>query len=390
LLTNVEIYLSEVLKLRSIEAFEHWMASWSSNRFTNHPTFSLDDKPAKLLCLLKHFHTSSLLSAQISVFRSQTSSRPAPAASENLRPAAAVTSARSSRGSTRRHQCTKCEVSSVIIAVFAILSAIFRQFMLQESFEYLDDLQVHQLSHEEDHSRDDNFDVPASFTHCARFGPLPGELTAHQPDKVAGALAVFRQKHDSLPAIGRPQPRFESDDVFGKWRGIEGHNNSCYFDVLAMAMFAFHDRFDELFFHEKLKRSNPDDAILLRLLADLVVRPLRERIFVPRTAFAAMRLHLSHVTKEQDYAGCGLMDPSELLMHFDEHLPGGLKRISSYQSKDKLFSDMVVSPVNQGGHANLTAQELLTLHCNKMDLIFDQAPKAFFLRMRPDRDSVQW
>jgi hypothetical protein len=384
LLTNVEIYLCEVLKLRSIEAFEDWLASWSSNRFQNHLTYSIDDKPAKLLCLLKYFHASSHLGQQIRLFRSQCY------AEKSSRPAA-VTNAPSSISSIRRHRCTKCEVSLVINAVFVISSTIFRRCMLQESFEYLDDMQTHfLLTHEEDHNRDDNFEVPASFTQCPSFGPLPGELTAHQPAKVAETLAVFRQKHDPLPAMNRPQPGFESVDVFGKWRGIEGHNNSCYFDVLAMAMFAFHDRFDELFSHENLKRAHPDDAILLRLLADLVVRPLRLRMFVPRTAFATMRLHLSDVTKEADYAGCGLMDPSELLMHFDEHLPGGLKCISSYQSDTKLYSDIVVAPVNIGGHDDLTAQKLLSLHCKNTGLIFDQAPKAFFLQMRPDMGSAQW
>lgn len=130
--------------------------------------------------------------------------------------------------------------------------------------------------------------------------------------------------------------------------------------------------------------------MLLRLLADLVVRPLRQRVFVPRFAFAAMRRHLSDITKEANYASWDLMDPSELLMHFDQHLPGGLKCISSYQSNTKLYCDAVISPVNRGQDADLTAQKLLDIHCRETGLCFDFAPKAFFLQMRLDAASEQW
>ena len=242
----------------------------------------------------------------------------------------------------------------------------------------------------EDPGRDDCADVPVSYQYCANFGPFPGEITSHQPAKVAEALEVFRLTQCPLAPMSRPQLEFKSNEVFGKWRGIEGHNNSCYFDVLVMAMFAFHDSFDELFSLDKLKRAHHDDAILLRMLADLVVRPLRERMFVSRSAFAAIRQHLSEVTKDGDYASCGLMDPSELLMHFDQHLPGGLKCISSYQSNAKLSTDVVVTPVNKWGHSNFTAQQLLAMHFKETGLIFDEAPKAFFLQMRPDMNSAQW
>ena len=84
------------------------------------------------------------------------------------------------------------------------------------------------------------------------------------------------------------------------------------------------------------------------------------------------------------------MDPSELLMHLDEHLPEGLKCISSYQSDTKLYSDIIVSPVNRGDQVDLTAQKLLDIHCRETGLAFDQAPKAFFLQMRLDTQSEQW
>ena len=154
----------------------------------------------------------------------------------------------------------------------------------------------HVVAHLEE-AGDDCVEVPESYIPCENYGPLRDSITAYQPEKVEQALAAYRQKHEPVLEMS-PPPTFHSHDIFGAWRGIEGHNNSCYFDVLSMAMFAFHNRFDELFSPDKLKYAHHDDAMLLRLLADLVVRPLRQRVFVPRFAFAAMRRHLSDITKE--------------------------------------------------------------------------------------------
>jgi hypothetical protein len=215
---------------------------------------------------------------------------------------------------------------------------------------------------------------------------MAGAITAYDATLVAQNLDVFRQKHDPLLPMIPAQLEFSTTDVFGPWRGIEGHQHSCYFDVLAMAMFAFHDRFDELFAAENL---NDKKKTLLRLLGDLVVRPLRERLFVPRSAFAAIRLYLSEITGDKEYASHGFMDPSELLMHLDQHLPEELQCISSYQSVFKLYSDLVVSPASDGKQTDLTAQKLLDNHSRTSSFIFNKAPKAFFLQMRHAMGSEQ-
>ncbi len=246
------------------------------------------------------------------------------------------------------------------------------------------------IEHIEVHDTDESTEVPASFIPCENFGPYREQITAHQPALIAHTLEAFRQPQQSLVPMSPPSALASPSIIFRLWRGLEGHNNSCYFDVLMMVMFAFHDRFDELFSPEKLREATHDDAMLLRMLADLVVRPLRERMFVPRSAFGAIRQHLSDVTKNPEYANFGLMDPSEVLMHLNEHLPGGLKNICSYRSTTMLPHPIVISPVNTGHVANRTAQKLLDLHCHETELVFEKAPKAFFLQMRLDAKSAQW
>jgi hypothetical protein len=265
------------------------------------------------------------------------------------------------------------------------------QYVVQEYFEHLDDLEVHVVVQHTEKTDDDACDeVPASFQPCSNIGPERSQICAHRPEVIKQVLEAFRQARPPFLKICPPRPEFQSNDIFGLWRGIEGHNNSCYFDVLAMAMFAFHNCFDDVFAEQAIKQAHSDGVILMRLLTDLVVRPLRERMFVPRSAFATIRQHLSEITKVPNYASFGQMDPSELLMHFDQHLPAGLKCASCYQSDSKLYSDVVVSPTNRGNYADLTAQKLFDMHCQETGLIFDTPPKAFFLQMRLDTSSEQW
>ncbi len=382
MLTDIEIYLSEEVKLRRFEAFETWLFGHASYKYERSTNFSsaMHDRPAMFLCVLKHLTNGGDLASQIRIFRgrqnAQAQSVPQPAASA---------SASSSFG---KFKCPNCSVSACLPPVYRTLH--LTRLFFKACFTEQDEMEMHLvIEHIEVHDTDESTEVPVSFIPCENFGPYREQITAHQPALIARTLEAFRQPQQSLVPMSPPSA-LTSLSIFGLWRGLEGHNNSCYFDVLVMAMFAFHDRFDELFSPEKLKQAHHDDAMLLRMLADLVVRPLRERMFVPRSAFGAIRQHLSDVTKIHNYANFGLMDPSELLMHFDEHLPGGLKNICSYHSNTKLTTDIVISPVNTGHVADLTAQKLLDLHCHEMELVFEKAPKAFFLQMRLDTESAQW
>jgi hypothetical protein len=95
MLINVEIYLSETLKLRSIALFESWLADWSSAKFEHSSAkfesvrnFSVEDKPARFICILKYLHSSRQLGSQLRLFRdhhtADSSSRPACSASSPI------------------------------------------------------------------------------------------------------------------------------------------------------------------------------------------------------------------------------------------------------------------------------------------------------------------
>jgi hypothetical protein len=110
LLTNVEIYLSEELKLRSTQAFERWLVSRSSDRFDDGIKFNVDDKPARFLCALKSADTMGFLSEQIRLFHSRRRAEaevPPPRAEEEYPHPPTIYAA----NTHNKHSCPVCAVS---------------------------------------------------------------------------------------------------------------------------------------------------------------------------------------------------------------------------------------------------------------------------------------
>ncbi|KAK5641403.1 hypothetical protein RI129_009950 [Pyrocoelia pectoralis] len=68
--------------------------------------------------------------------------------------------------------------------------------------------------------------------------------------------------------------------VCGKFKGIQGHNNSCYLDVTLFAMFAFTAVFDSLLFRPKGPGDIPDYEKVQEVLREEIVNPLRTKLFV--------------------------------------------------------------------------------------------------------------
>lgn len=68
--------------------------------------------------------------------------------------------------------------------------------------------------------------------------------------------------------------------VCGKYRGIQGHHNSCYLDVTLFAMFTYTAVFDSLLFRPKNANDIADYEEVQRVLREEIVNPLRKNLFV--------------------------------------------------------------------------------------------------------------
>ncbi|XP_012155248.1 uncharacterized protein LOC101461371 isoform X2 [Ceratitis capitata] len=72
----------------------------------------------------------------------------------------------------------------------------------------------------------------------------------------------------------------ELEDNCGKFKGIQGHHNSCYLDATLFSMFTFTSVFDSLLFRPQ----EPDDITnyteVQKVLREEIVNPLRKNVFV--------------------------------------------------------------------------------------------------------------
>ncbi|GJQ86512.1 CYLD [Trypoxylus dichotomus] len=68
--------------------------------------------------------------------------------------------------------------------------------------------------------------------------------------------------------------------VCGKFRGIQGHHNSCYLDATLFAMFTYTSVFDSLLYRPKSNNDIPLYEEVQRVLREEIVNPLRKNLFV--------------------------------------------------------------------------------------------------------------
>ncbi|KAK9686915.1 CAP-Gly domain [Popillia japonica] len=68
--------------------------------------------------------------------------------------------------------------------------------------------------------------------------------------------------------------------VCGKFRGIQGHHNSCYLDATLFAMFTYTSVFDSLLYRPKSDNDIPLYEEVQRVLREEIVNPLRKSLFV--------------------------------------------------------------------------------------------------------------
>lgn len=66
----------------------------------------------------------------------------------------------------------------------------------------------------------------------------------------------------------------------GKFRGIQGHHNSCYLDATLFSMFTFTSIFDGLLYRPPTRNDIPQYEEVQRILKEEIVNPLRQHYYV--------------------------------------------------------------------------------------------------------------
>ncbi|XP_076168391.1 ubiquitin carboxyl-terminal hydrolase CYLD isoform X2 [Ptiloglossa arizonensis] len=88
---------------------------------------------------------------------------------------------------------------------------------------------------------------------------------------------------ESSVIIGMVRPisvKGNLESICGKYRGIQGHHNSCYLDATLFSMFTFTSVFDNLLFRPPNEKDCPQYEEVQRVLREEIVNPLRKNMFV--------------------------------------------------------------------------------------------------------------
>lgn len=113
-----------------------------------------------------------------------------------------------------------------------------------------------------------------------RFIELDGKAAANIPtdSKMFGQVEC-----PSVPGAVAPlkiKSLEELEENCGKFKGIQGHHNSCYLDATLFAMFTFTPVFDSLLFRPPEADDIPNYMEVQKVLREEIVNPLRKNVFV--------------------------------------------------------------------------------------------------------------
>ena len=109
-LTEVEFFFSDA-KVRSIDAFQKWLASPKSSGYSYLYNFRADEVCSRFLCVLKTVYSYGQLSEQVRLFHTHRAAPPSP---KPVTSASSVSnkSPNASAFSRNPHRCPVCGVSS--------------------------------------------------------------------------------------------------------------------------------------------------------------------------------------------------------------------------------------------------------------------------------------
>uniref|UniRef100_A0A1L8DTI0 ubiquitinyl hydrolase 1 n=1 Tax=Nyssomyia neivai TaxID=330878 RepID=A0A1L8DTI0_9DIPT len=156
------------------------------------------------------------------------------------------------------------------------------------------------------------FIPPTQCSKDRRFQDIDRPTTSTAPDnyKLFGHMDC-----PSVPGSVAPLKVAKPDDLenmCGKFKGIQGHHNSCYLDATLFAMFTFTSVFDSLLFRPPESADIPHYDEVQKVLREEIVNPLRKNLFVRADRVMKLRQLLDKLSSVT-----GLMseekDPEEFL-----------------------------------------------------------------------------
>ncbi|XP_015109435.1 ubiquitin carboxyl-terminal hydrolase CYLD [Diachasma alloeum] len=166
--------------------------------------------------------------------------------------------------------------------------------------------------------------------------------------------------------------------ICGKYRGIQGHHNSCYLDATLFSMFAFTSVFDNLLFRPPNEKDRPQYEEVQRVLREEIVNPLRKNMFVQANRVMKLRTLLeklssiSGLTSEEK-------DPEEFLTSLVAQILNAEPFLKLSSGQDAYHYQLFVEKDDQ---LNLpTVQQLLEQSFLTSNIRLKEVPSCLIIQM---------
>ncbi|XP_033334775.1 ubiquitin carboxyl-terminal hydrolase CYLD [Megalopta genalis] len=186
---------------------------------------------------------------------------------------------------------------------------------------------------------------------------------------------------ESSVIIGMVRPisvKGNLESICGKYRGIQGHHNSCYLDATLFSMFTFTSVFDNLLFRPPNEKDCPQYEEVQRVLREEIVNPLRKNMFVRADHVMKLRTLLeklssvSGLTSEEK-------DPEEFLTSLVAQILNAEPFLKLSSGQDAYHYQLFVE---KDDHLNLpTVQQLLEQSFLTSNIRLKEVPSCLIIQM---------
>ncbi|XP_014298448.1 ubiquitin carboxyl-terminal hydrolase CYLD isoform X1 [Microplitis demolitor] len=168
------------------------------------------------------------------------------------------------------------------------------------------------------------------------------------------------------------------ENICGKYRGIQGHHNSCYLDATLFSMFAFTSVFDNLLFRPPTEKDCAQYEEVQRVLREEIVNPLRKNIFVHANRVMKLRTLLEELSSVSGLTS-EEKDPEEFLTSLVAQILNAEPFLKLSSGQDAYHYQLFVE---KDDHLNLpTVQQLLEQSFLTSNIRLKEVPSCLIIQM---------
>ncbi|KAK2576712.1 hypothetical protein KPH14_005369 [Odynerus spinipes] len=219
----------------------------------------------------------------------------------------------------------------------------------------------------------------AVFTDIEQCSPYDSGITRLDDRFPTMTTNSFGNMENVIIGMVRPiSVKGNLETICGKFKGIQGHHNSCYLDATLFSMFAFTSVFDNLLFRPPNEKDCPEYEEVQKVLREEIVNPLRKNIFVSADRVMKLRTLLERLSSVSGLTS-EEKDPEEFLTSLVAQILNAEPFLKLSSGQDAYHYQLFVE---KDDHLSLpTVQQLLEQSFLTSNIRLKEVPSCLIIQM---------